>query len=277
MDVAANTTPTHTTSSRIRRGFVDTTPGPIHYREAGEGFPLVLLHRTAESGEQFADVMPALAESFRVIAPDTLGFGDSAAAIAPPGMDLYARNAIEALDKLGVDRMHLLGHRTGASIAVEIAALFPDRVARLVLSGCPDYSDEARAALNVPRHERTITLDGAYLLDHWKRVVNNLGAGVTPAQVQRSFLMGERAAPHPYWAYEAVYAQDIHERLGHVTAPTLLMYGEHDPFGRWLPALTSQIANVRTHIFPGAHALTMYHIPDDFSRTVTAFLLDREG
>ncbi|MFN8534445.1 MAG: alpha/beta hydrolase [Dehalococcoidia bacterium] len=256
----------------MKRGFVQTRLGPIHYREDGAGPPLVLLHRTAESGQQFDDVLPCLARGFRAVATDTPGFGDSAAPSSPPGIDGYAKNLVEALDALGITRTHLLGHRTGASIAVEVAAQYPERVDRLVLSGCPDYTDEERQALDVPRYERSLSSDGSHLGNRWARTRANLGAGVSPAQLQRSFLMGQRAAPAPHWAYEAVYAQNIHSRLDQIAVPTLLLYGERDPFARWLPELTSHLADVRTVLIPGAHALTMYHTPEEFCRIVTEFL-----
>lgn len=257
-----------------RRGFVSTSLGQVHYREAGSGVPLVLLHRTAESGEQFEDVIPCLARSLRVVAPDTPGFGSSDAPPAPPGIAGYARNLIEVLDALGIARCHLLGHRTGAAIAVEVAATWPDRVERLVLSGCPDYTDEERRALAVTRSDRTLRADGAHLLDRWRRTVANLGVGVTPTSLQRSFLLGVRAAPHPEWAYLAVFQQPIRERRARIGAPTLLLFGERDPFARWLTGLAASLPDVRVHLIPNAHALTMYHVPDEFCRAVTAFLTE---
>jgi pimeloyl-ACP methyl ester carboxylesterase len=256
------------------RGFITTSLGQLHFRDRGSGAPLVLLHRTPDSSMQWEDVVPSLAARFRTLAIDTPGFGDSDAPPAPPEIADYAAAVIDALDALAIARCHLLGHRTGASIAVEVAATWPERVARLVLSGCPDYADEERRALAVPRSDRTLRVDGAHLLDRWRRTVANLGAGVTPTQLQRSFLMGLRAAPHPEWAYLAVVQQPIRERLAQVAAPTLLLFGERDPFTRWLPALAASLPDVRVHLIPNAHALTMYHVPDEFCRVVTAFLTD---
>lgn len=256
----------------MRRRFIETSLGPVHLREAGDGAPLVLLHRTAESGQQFEDVLPCLAPSFRAVAPDTIGFGDSAAPLTPPGIEGYARNVVEVLDRLGIKKTHLLGHRTGASIAVEVAATYPDRVEKLVLSGCPDFDESERTALDFPRPKRELTPDGSYLLTRWQRTVANLGEGVTPEQILRSSMMGNKAAPHPHWAYEAVYAQDMHERIGRITSPTLLLYGERDPFASWLPVLVPLFHNVQVQLIPGTHALTMYHTPTEFCRYVTAFL-----
>ena len=59
------------------RGYADTSLGQIHYVEAGEGPPIVLLHQTASSSVMYARAMPLLAANYRAIAIDTPGFGMS--------------------------------------------------------------------------------------------------------------------------------------------------------------------------------------------------------
>ena len=59
------------------RGFVSTPHGQVHYRTAGAGEPLLLLHQTSRSSDEFAEMLPILGRSRRVIAMDTLGYGDS--------------------------------------------------------------------------------------------------------------------------------------------------------------------------------------------------------
>ena len=61
----------------MREGFVDTPEGQVHYVTEGSGEPLLLLHMTPQSTYQFRELMPLLAESRRVIAMDTIGYGDS--------------------------------------------------------------------------------------------------------------------------------------------------------------------------------------------------------
>ena len=256
----------------MKRRFVETSVGSVHLREAGSGSPLLLIHRTAESGEQFDDVLPALAEQHRVIAPDTPGFGDSDAPASPPGIAGYARNLIEVLDRLGIERASLLGHRTGASFVAEVAATYPERVEKLILSGCPDYTPDQRQRKGFPIFDQTPSDDGSHLTDRWHKIVANVGEGLTAEQIQRSVLMILKADTHSYWAYEAVYEQDIHERIERIAAPSLLLYGEQDPFVRWVPELTPHFRDVQVRNIPGAHALTMFHVPAEFARIVLEFL-----
>jgi len=61
----------------VRRAFLDTPEGQIHYRTAGAGRPVLLLHQTPRSSDEYRDVIPILARELRVVAMDTIGYGDS--------------------------------------------------------------------------------------------------------------------------------------------------------------------------------------------------------
>ena len=65
------------TGSNVERRFVTTPLGRIHVAMAGTGFPVLLLHQTPRSWDEYRDVLPLLGRDFRAIAMDTLGFGDS--------------------------------------------------------------------------------------------------------------------------------------------------------------------------------------------------------
>src|SRR4030095_11391191 len=65
------------TGSSVERRFVTTPLGRIHVAMAVPGFPVLLLHQTPRSWDEYRDVLPLLGRDFRAIAMDTLGFGDS--------------------------------------------------------------------------------------------------------------------------------------------------------------------------------------------------------
>ncbi|MEU7575009.1 alpha/beta hydrolase [Micromonospora sp. NPDC049240] len=122
----------------------------INYVRGGQGPTLVLLHGYPQCWRMWRHVLPELARSFEVIAPDLRGFGDSD---APPGgydkktvaADLHG--LLTALDLAGDIR--LVGHDLGTMVAYAYAAAHPDSVARLVLSEAPipDESVYAMPAL----------------------------------------------------------------------------------------------------------------------------------
>ena len=119
----------------MKRFLCDTALGQVHGVSAGSSAetPLLLLHQTPRSIDEFAEVLPLLAAESRVIALDTPGYGCSDRVSGRPGVADYAAAVVQVLDHLGVDRVVVVGHHTGAVIAVELAAAFPDRIERVVL------------------------------------------------------------------------------------------------------------------------------------------------
>ena len=106
--------------------FCESALGQVHCVVAGEGAgaPLLLLHQTPRSTDEFAEVLPLLARQRRVIAIDTPGYGCSDRVPGQPSIADYAGAAIDVLDALGIEQATVVGHHTGAVIAVELAAAF---------------------------------------------------------------------------------------------------------------------------------------------------------
>lgn len=124
--------------AEIKRGFIDVAEGQIHYRTAGvdakDRVPLVMIHGEPASSYVLAPLISRLGDGRRVIAPDTLGTGDSSP-LPWPKVEVtdLARVAAAAITALGVDRFDLYGNYTGGHIATELALAHPGRVRRLVL------------------------------------------------------------------------------------------------------------------------------------------------
>src|SRR3954463_8304519 len=106
------------TGSNVERRFVATPLGHIHVAIAGTGFPVLLLHQTPRSWDEYRDVLPLLGRNFRAIAMDTLGFGDSDRPAGDASIALWAQAAFALLDSLEEPRAAIVGHHTGAAIAV---------------------------------------------------------------------------------------------------------------------------------------------------------------
>lgn len=111
----------------------------IHYY-AGEGAspPLLLLHGFGSAAIwEWQELVPGFAARHRVIAPDLLWFGESDSRDPDPSLDHQARAMLALLDHLGIDRVDVLGSSYGGLVAVELAALAPHRVRRVVLIDSP--------------------------------------------------------------------------------------------------------------------------------------------
>lgn len=115
-----------------------------NYHDVGSGSPVVLLHGSGPGVTAWANwrlTMPALATSFRVVAPDMVGFGYTE---RPPGvryaLDTWVAHAIGVFDALELDQVNLIGNSFGGSLALALAIRHPDRVRRLVLMGAAGLS-----------------------------------------------------------------------------------------------------------------------------------------
>jgi pimeloyl-ACP methyl ester carboxylesterase len=110
-----------------------------NYLEAGEGDPVILIHGSGPGVTAYANwrvVIPALAQRFRVIAPDVVGFGfTERPSDVEFGVQTWANQVLGLMDSLGVHRAHLVGNSFGGAIALRIATQYPDRVDRMVLMG----------------------------------------------------------------------------------------------------------------------------------------------
>src|SRR5476651_316764 len=109
----------------IERSFVSTPSGRIHIAAAGSGQPILLLHQTPRSWDEFREVLPLLGRHFRAIAMDTMGYGDSdQLPMEAISIENLAASAHQLLEALGHRSVVVVGHHTGAVIALEIAAAY---------------------------------------------------------------------------------------------------------------------------------------------------------
>jgi len=107
----------------------------LHFMEEGQGFPLVLLHGNGGDSSYFKRQIPHFSKTYRVIAVDTRGHGNSPRGDAPFTLSRFAEDLKELLDELGISRCHLLGFSDGANIAMYFALRYPRYIKRLILNG----------------------------------------------------------------------------------------------------------------------------------------------
>ena len=112
-----------------------------NYLERGAGEPVVLLHGSGAGVSAWANwylAIPALAEDFRVVAPDLPGFGYTE---RKPGLDynmkFWVAHLLAFLDACGIERATLVGNSFGGGLLLAFTLRHPERVARLVLMGTP--------------------------------------------------------------------------------------------------------------------------------------------
>ncbi|HET7454325.1 MAG TPA: alpha/beta hydrolase [Solirubrobacterales bacterium] len=117
--------------------------GPIRYREAGEGKPIVFVHGFLVDGRLWDGVVDALSDRYRCLAPDwPLGAQQAAmnpdADLSPPGL---AKLIAEFIQRLGLEDVTVVGNDSGGAISQILAANHPDAVARLALTNCDTHEN----------------------------------------------------------------------------------------------------------------------------------------
>jgi pimeloyl-ACP methyl ester carboxylesterase len=119
---------------RLRFRRVQTAMGAFSILEAGTGKPVVMLHGLGGTKASFLPTVAALAPSYRAIAVDLLGFGDSDKPLgASYGPQFQARGVTALLDALELQRAHLVGHSMGGRVALEVGFAHAERTIGLVL------------------------------------------------------------------------------------------------------------------------------------------------
>jgi pimeloyl-ACP methyl ester carboxylesterase len=119
-----------------------------HWAESGEGDVVVLLHGIPESLDCWRHQIPTLATQFRVLAFDLKGYGRSDKAEGDYTSNTVARELIQCLNALGIDKFRLAGHDWGVMIADNIVDQIPDRVERYIRCCLSLHSYDARRSLH---------------------------------------------------------------------------------------------------------------------------------
>jgi pimeloyl-ACP methyl ester carboxylesterase len=262
----------------MRKGYVDTPLGQMHYVEHGTGQPLVLLHQTAWSWIQFKNAMPSLAEKgLRAIAFDTPGFGMSDGPDKPPRIEDYADNLSHAFDALGLKHAHVAAHHTGVSIAIAFAARHPGYVDRLALHGVPLYNAEERAVrLARPHFDQTPVEDGSHLQKRFE-MSRKMSPGASLDAIHWSTVQFFWAGPREWYGHHAAFQYDSGADLAKIKAPTLIMSNTGDSLHVALERIKALRPDFSYSVMEGG----TYHIVFDegaaWANMVAAFVMGRKA
>jgi pimeloyl-ACP methyl ester carboxylesterase len=250
----------------MRRGYVDSTCGQVHYRSAGEGDQaLVLLHHTAGSSRVFEPVMQHLTGDARLVALDTPGFGGSDPWPTPPSTTDLVEALVAAVAALGLTSYHLLGHHSGAALATEWAATHPGNVRSLTLVGALAMGSDERRRWLEGVADFPLRDDGSHLAAAWQRAGRDAGGDLQARHLDACEIL--LAAPRWPEAYRAVFSQDYEAFLRAVTCPTVLISGEDDTLRSYVEATAAVSPQLRTVLLEGGSAV-VEHRADEVARVL---------
>jgi pimeloyl-ACP methyl ester carboxylesterase len=261
--------------AEVIRSFVAVPAGTIHVAQSGEGRPVLLLHQTPRSWDEYRDVLPILGERFHAIAMDTIGFGDSSKPSDPDTIERWAEVAVSLLDALEIDRASVVGHHTGAVIATELAAGHPGRIDRLVLSAPAFVDDEHRRLYGdkPPVDEVERKLDGSHLVELW-----GMRAPFYPPSIElleRFMIDALKAGDRAGSGHTVVARYDMEPRLPLIEAPTLVIRPSEDPFARpEVDKLAPHLPHARVVDLEGGMIPAPDQLPEAFAALVAGFLAE---
>jgi 3-oxoadipate enol-lactonase len=259
-------------------------PRPVEYEVVGEGPPVVLIHSDVADSQLWRAQVEALAPSHLVVTYDRPGFGRTP---LPPGPFSQVADLQQLLDRLGLERVSLVGCSGGGSVALEFALTHPERVDRLVLVAAGLAGWDWSAELQAADDEETRLFEAGD------------DAGAAEGQV-RTWADGTRRADEvdpdvreytrqavlrSYAHYRAALEEGepgpaerldppASERLGAVRAPTLVVVGDADveDMHRIADRLAAGIPSARKEVVADAAHMLPLEKPDELNRLLLEFL-----
>lgn len=244
----------------ITRHFISLGFGQVHYRRAGRGPVIVLLHQSPSSSEELVPMMRALAGDFTVIAPDNPGFGLSDPLPQDwPEMEDFAAALVQFFDALGLKTPCVYGFHTGAMIAAALAHRFPDRVAAAIMDGYVILSQQEKEDKLAHYFEPPFVpkADGTHMAWAWSRFRDQsifypwykrekaarMTYDVSPPEKVQNYVMGFlRAGERGMRGYRAAFTFDAARAVKEFTPPCFIMAGAHDPVAAYLKRLPSDVS-----------------------------------
>jgi 2-hydroxy-6-oxonona-2,4-dienedioate hydrolase len=243
--------------------YVDVDGVRTRVLQAGDGPDLVLLHGTGGHLEAYARDVGPLAEHFRVTAYDMVGHGWTDLPDRPYTIDVLSDHLLGTMTALGIGRAHLSGESLGGWVAAWTAAHAPDRVDRMVLNTPGNIANKIEVmerlkastlkAVTDPSWEN-IRARVAWLFHDTSQVTDELVALRRQVYTRPGF---ERAIRNTLVLQDPEVRRDFSwdpAWVSRITAPTLLLWTDHDPTGGLDEAelLLGWLPDAELHVITGA-------------------------
>jgi pimeloyl-ACP methyl ester carboxylesterase len=270
--------------ANTRDTFIRLDDGDMHIVEDGkpEAPTLLLIHASAASLATWNLVVPTLASTFRVIRVDLLGCGKSTTPAGGYDIPTQASRVGDALDKLGVSRMTVIGHSGGCAVATALAEQRPDAVVALALI---DFGPSLDAKIPESRLTRLVLtrFPGPLLwrLKTEATIRKGASAGFTrsvdipDAMIEDALRMTHRAfvgamrAPVQY-----LEQRSLPDRLSALGLPLLVIFGADDQ--RWRSSSAGDyrvVPGARVELLPGVGHTPILEDPQTTSKLLLDFAL----
>lgn len=252
----------------------------IHYREAGEGFPVVLIHGYTGNSRNWALTVPALrVAGFRTVSMDLRGHGLSwkPERAQDYSLGVMADDVHGLLEHLDVRDCYLVGHSMGGGVAMRLILAHPGLFRTLVLVDTsaspqdPSRTEMREALVKIAREQGLEAAFEAQL--RMDPAASEIRSNPEAIRVWREQFM--MTSPEAYIHCVAAMAerQSFLEELRGVAVPALIVCGERDePFLEPSRLMHEAIAGSELVLVPGAGHSPQFETPEEFNRVLVGFL-----
>lgn len=262
----------------------------VAYADTGEGDPVLFIHGLGGNWQNWLENIPRVAaEGRRAIAVDLPGFGRSEMPREELSISGYGRCVEELCERLGLEKIAIVGNSMGGFVGVECAIQFPDRVGALTLVSAAGISSAdwgrrpflagarvvagigtavaSRSRRIVARPRLRMLVHGS-IMRHPELIATDLLFEVTRGSTGSGFVQ----------ALRALTGYDVHDRLSDIRAPTLIVWGRNDmlvavsdadEYERLIPRSTKLVFENTGHV-------PMIERPRRFNDCLVEFLAEQQ-
>lgn len=217
----------------------------VHYRRAGSGPPIILLHQSPNSSQEYIPLIMDLANDYTVFAPDTPGNGLSDSLLLDsPVMTDFAQNVADLMDVLGIEKCPVYGFHTGAVCTLELAWRHPEKVTVAVVNGYVNMGEEMTQEI-LENYFAPLELNwsGSHLTWTWarfreqviffpwyrKNTAARMEYSVPPAEaLQTAVIEFLRSGAEYTKPYRAAFTQDAIKSVQEMSAKCIIMSPKTD-------------------------------------------------
>jgi len=254
----------------MAKSFIQLEDGKLAYLAGGKGKNLMLLHSLNISSDSWEKVFGGLTQNFTVHALDMFGHGDSE---KPPKnllIEDYARSVVQFMDRMKIEKAIVCGNSVGALMAVELGAIYPQRIEKLVLVGCPArdaWERMERLALSALGFDAQGNPQPLSLTD-----LKMTYAHPTPElAVWFNQLRGKAGV----WVKKTMIAISLYDpfaKFPKIKCPTLILFGDQDILKEKEKEILRGIKGAKSVILHDAGHVPQMDQPEAFLKEVNQFL-----
>ncbi|NDJ20564.1 alpha/beta fold hydrolase [Nostoc sp. B(2019)] len=251
----------------------------LFYDIKGAGEPLLLIAGFLCDHTYWSLLMPSLVSHYQVIRLDNRGMGRSSAPDNPYSIKQMASDIAALLDRIGIDKVHLVAHSMGGQIAQELVLTHPQKIKSLMLISSWAKGDERFNSIIETWGDLSSNID----LKLYEKVVfpwiftdefysiPGMIEGLIEFAIKYPFPPSPRTLYHHS---RAILGNDTTERLKHIHCPTLVMVGKQDILTpmKFSEQLAQGIPNAEIVVLNrGGHGL-LVESPDAVASVILNFL-----